>query len=73
MGTSPAAVLARIKAQNPAWTIRKTSDSPPRFIAQRAAVPGCAHGNVARPPRRVVTASLAELGARLRAPDRSTE
>ena len=37
MGNSPAAVLARIKAKNPAWSIRKaeTPGKPPAYYAQR--------------------------------------
>jgi hypothetical protein len=38
MGTSPAAVLARIKVTNPAWTIRKIEGSngdAPTYRAER--------------------------------------
>jgi hypothetical protein len=49
MGTTPAVVLARIKVHHPAWTIPKTADQSPLYVAQQAAVPPCAHGNVARP------------------------
>jgi hypothetical protein len=70
MGTTPAAVLARIKATNPAWRIEKCGPdamSDMAFIAVETAT-----------GRRIVTESLADLelrlsAARIGSPDREAD
>jgi hypothetical protein len=59
MGTTPAAVLARIKAANPTWTVTKcgpSAMSDVAFIAVETAT-----------GRRIVTESLGDLESRLNA------
>jgi hypothetical protein len=66
IGTTPAAVLARIKVQHPAWTITRVDGGKPHYIAERGAVNG-GYGGRPRPARRIVAGGLGELERRLSA------